>query len=82
MNPRVRDVTPLADYKLHIVFDNGERGVYNCAALLDFGVFRELRNPVYFQRVRVRDGTVTWPNAQDICPDTLYLEAAKSCCPL
>ena len=72
----------MANYKLRIVFDNGERGMYNCAVLLDFGVFRELRNPVYFQQVRVRDGTVAWPNEQDICPDTLYAEAVRSCCTL
>jgi hypothetical protein len=25
----------------------------------------------------VLDGTVTWPNEQDICPDTVYLDSQK-----
>jgi hypothetical protein len=41
-------------------------------------VFRELRNPVYFQQVRVVIGTVAWPHEQDICPDTLYLDSVQA----
>ncbi|MDA0834553.1 MAG: DUF2442 domain-containing protein [Planctomycetota bacterium] len=77
MNPRVRKVVPLADYKLSIEFDNGESGVYDCAPLLEFGVFRELQDKNYFQLADVLDGTVVWPHEQDICPDTLYLDSMK-----
>ena len=58
MNPRVRSVTAMDDYKLKLVFTNGEQGVYNCVDLLDFGVFRELRDKNYFKLVRIIDGTV------------------------
>jgi len=74
MNPRVRKVTPLEGYRLHIEFTNGEEGIYDCTPLLDFGVFRELRDQVYFRRVRTCHGTVVWPHEQDICPDTLYMD--------
>lgn len=77
MNPRIKNVTATPDYKLHIEFTNGEHGTYDCAHLLDFGVFRELNDQAYFQKAKVLDGTVVWPNKQDICPDTLYLEARK-----
>lgn len=77
MNPRVRKVVPLAGYKLSIEFDNGENGVYDCAPLLEFGVFRELQDENYFQLATVLDGTVVWPHDQDICPDTLYLDSTK-----
>lgn len=43
----------------------------------DFGVFSELKDPKYFCQVRVLDGTVFWPNEQDICPDTLYMDSSK-----
>ncbi|WP_287693319.1 MULTISPECIES: DUF2442 domain-containing protein [unclassified Microcystis] len=43
--------------------------------LLDFGIFQELKNKQYFNQVKILDGTVTWPNEQDICPDTLYLDS-------
>jgi len=77
MNPRVRSVSALPDYRLELVFTNGERGVYDCSPLLDFGIFTELKDLSYFRQARVVDGTVAWPHGQDICPDTLYVDAVK-----
>jgi len=77
MNPRVKQVRASSDYKLYIEFTNGERGTYDCTHLLDFGVFKELKNKNYFRKVRAWDGTVAWPHEQDICPDTLYIESIK-----
>jgi len=74
MNPRVIKVTPTEDHKLKLVFSNGESGIYDCSHLLKHGVFRELEDPGYFKQVRPWEGTVVWPNKQDICPDTLYLD--------
>lgn len=78
MNPRVKQVIPQSGYKLKIVFSNNEQGIYDCSRPLDFGVFRELKDVAYFNKVMVRDGTVAWPNDQDICPDTLYLDSIKN----
>jgi len=77
MNPRVKSVVPTESYKLEITFSNGEVGVYDCSSLLDFGVFRELRNISYFKHARAEGGTVAWPHEQDICPDTLYENSKK-----
>jgi hypothetical protein len=77
MNPRVKSVTAMEDYKLKLTFTNGEQGIYSCVELLDFGVFRELRDKNYFKLVKVIDGTIAWPHEQDICPDTLYLDSVK-----
>ena len=57
MNPRIHEVIPTDDYKLKLVFTNGESGVYDCSDLLDFGVFQELK-VACFKRVVVLDGTV------------------------
>ena len=78
MNPRVKLVTPSSDYKLHIEFTNGERGIYDCSVLLDFGVFREFKDKNYFLKAKMLDGTVVWPNEQDICPDALYIDSIKT----
>ena len=77
MNPRVNKVLATDNYQLNLVFTNGEQGVYDCSSLLDFGVFKELKNQNYFTQAKVIDGTVVWPNEQDICPDTLYLDSKK-----
>lgn len=78
MNPRVKEARARDDYRLELVFTNGEVGLYDCHDLLDFGVFRELRDVTYFRRAQVIDGTVVWPHEQDICPDTLYVDCIKN----
>lgn len=80
MNPRVKAVVPRDDHKLELEFANGEWGLYDCGPLLDFGVFKELRDIDYFRQARVEGGTVVWPHEQDICPDTLY-EASERLAP-
>ena len=77
MNPRISEVATAEDYKLRLIFTNGERGIYDCSNLLNFGVFKEFRDVDYFKQVKVSDGTVVWPHEQDICPDTLYLDSYK-----
>jgi len=77
MNPRVKSVKALSKYKLDIIFEGNEEKIYDCSSLLNFGVFKELNDDNYFKKVRCLDGTVAWPNDQDICPDTLYLESVK-----
>jgi hypothetical protein len=77
MNPRVQSVQVEANYRLRLAFTDGQCGVFDCSNLLDFGVFRELREPEYFRKVKVIRGTVSWPNEQDICPDTLFEEAVR-----
>ena len=77
MNPRVSEVIAIDGYKLKLLFDNNEHGVYNCSELLNFGVFQELQDENYFKQATVLDGTVVWPHEQDICPDTLYLDSIK-----
>ena len=66
MNPRVKTVVATEGYKLEITFSNGE-----------VGVFKELRDISYFKQAHVESDTVSWPNDQDICPDTLYADSKK-----
>lgn len=77
MNPRIKKVTPQKHHKMQLLFTNGEQGIYDCSELLNFGVFKELQDENYFNKVTVLDGTVVWPHDQDICPDTLYLDSAR-----
>jgi len=81
MNPRVRDVKARDDYTLEITFTNGEVGLFDCAGLLSFGVFKELEDIRCFKQACVEGGTVVWPHDQDICPDTLYEDSQKVASP-
>jgi hypothetical protein len=75
MNPRPLTARPLANYELEIKFTNDEIRIFDMKPHRDFGFFSELKNLHYFNQAKVVDGTVLWPNEQDICPDTLYLES-------
>lgn len=75
MNPRVINVTPNSDHTITLTFDNNEVRVFDVKPYLDKGIFRELRDPYYFNSVRPLLGSIQWQNGQDFCPDTLYLDS-------
>jgi hypothetical protein len=64
-------VTPLADYRIYVELENGQRGIFDLKPYLERGVMRELRDERYFRQVGIILGAVTWPHEQDIAPDTL-----------
>lgn len=76
----VKIVKPLPDYRLYVEVEDGRKGVFDMKPYLDFGVFRELKNEHYFNQVGIQFGAVTWPNEQDIAPETLLagLQSAES----
>ena len=70
----VKTVKPLPDYRIYVEIENGQKGIFDLTPYLDHGVFRELRDVRYFNRVGIQFGAVTWPNDQDIAPETLLSE--------
>ena len=75
MNPYVKQVSPLEDYQLELIFENGERRIFDVKPYLKRGVFVRLQNRATFQAVRVVAGSVEWPGELDLSYDTLYLES-------
>ncbi len=67
----VQAVEPLPDFRLEVVLADGRRGVFDLRPFLDRPGLQSLRDPGYFARVGVRFGALTWPNEEDIAPDTL-----------
>jgi len=67
-------VKPLPDYRIYVEIENGQKGVFDLKPYLDRGVFRELKDVPYFNQVDIFLGAVTWPNEQDIAPETLLAE--------
>ncbi len=70
----VKIVKPLPDYRIYVEIENGRKGIFDLKPYLDHGAFRELRNVHYFNQVGILFGAVTWPNEQDIAPETLLAE--------
>jgi hypothetical protein len=68
-------VRVLADYRLHLRFDDGMEGEVDVSQIVPFdGVFEPLRELDFFRRVRLdpEAGTICWPNETDLAPETLY----------
>lgn len=70
----VKTVKPLPDFRIYVEIENGRKGIFDLNPYLDHGVFRELQNINYFNQVGILFGAVTWPNEQDIAPETLLSE--------
>ena len=47
MNPRVKNATPNQNYTVHLIFDNGEEGIFDVKPYLDKGVFKELKDLLF-----------------------------------
>ncbi len=75
MNPRVIQAECREDHRILLRFSNGEQRLFDIRPYLDYPVYQPLRDLAYFLRGRVGHGTVTWPQEEDFCPDTLYLES-------
>ncbi len=65
-------VTPLDNFCLHIIFENGEERLFNFNHLLTEKPFSKISRPSLFSQAKIEYGTVTWPNNIDISPEYLY----------
>jgi hypothetical protein len=81
VNPYVKNVCPLADCRPELLFENGERRIFDVRPYLQRGIFIRLQNPATFQAARVVAGSVEWPGGLDLSYDTLYLESQPVAAP-
>jgi hypothetical protein len=70
----VKTVKPFTNYRIYVEIEDGRKGIFDLTPYLDHGVFRELKEVHYFKQVSILFGAVTWPNEQDIAPETLLAE--------
>lgn len=76
MKNDVKTVKAQSGYLLQIELDDGRVGVFDVTPHLEHAGLAALRDPAYFGRVQVLYGAVTWPDGEDIAPDTLALGLA------
>ena len=72
MRPKAIDVKPLKDYMLEVIFNNGEKKIFDVKPYLKFKPFKELENENEFRKVKIAGLSIEWENGADICPDELY----------
>ena len=71
MMKKVIRATPLEDKKIHIVFSDGQSGVFDMTPYIRSDFFKRLENEEYFKKVRIFFSGIGWPEGQDIGPDTI-----------
>ncbi|MCL2695026.1 MAG: DUF2442 domain-containing protein [Clostridiales bacterium] len=77
MQPKVISAKPLADYKVFIAFENGEKKVFDALPYISGDWFGKLREPAFFNTVRASGRTIEWAGGQDIAPHELYDNAVS-----
>jgi Protein of unknown function (DUF2442) len=75
MSPKVTKVEPLENFTLRLFFSNGEVKRFDVTPYLEQGIFVELKDIHYFNRVKPFFGGVQWLHEQDFSADTLYLKS-------
>jgi hypothetical protein len=80
MLTKVTKLERLGGFHLGIRFNDGSRGTHDFAALVNRPgpMLEPLRDPVYFQRVFLEFGALTWPNGYDMAPEWLRREMEKA----
>ncbi len=86
---KIAAVVPHDDFTLTLIFDDGERRLYDMKPFLKDGtVFKPLKDKTVFSRVYLdENGAVSWDkdpsvdsrkvwsNKIDLCPDTCYMDS-------
>lgn len=71
--PVVVDAKYVSDYKIHVVFNNGEERIADFSKWgVGRGVYKPLKDKKYFKTFFLDGWTISWPNGADIAPETLY----------
>lgn len=73
----ITSVKPLDNYLLELRFSNNEVGQFDVKPYLEQGIFKELKDEVYFKQVTTQFDSIAWKNGQDFSPDTLYIKSVK-----
>ena len=78
LRPTAISVTIQQDYKLKIIFNNGEAKIFDVKPYIKGSWYSHLKNISYFSLVKTNRFTIIWPEGQDICPDELYYNSVPA----
>ena len=68
----ISDAKYLGDYKIHLLFNNGESKTVDLSDKLIGKVFEPLKDKSYFQSFIIKFNTIEWSNGADFAPEYLY----------
>lgn len=62
----------IGDYKIDLLFNNGESKTVNLSDKLNGKIFEPLKDKSYFQSFIIKYNTIEWSNGADFAPEYLY----------
>lgn len=75
--PRIKEVEVLENYELLLIYENGERRIYDMKPNLQYEAFYRLKDYKMFEKVHVAGETIEWETGEDVSPESLYLNSIK-----
>lgn len=67
----------LGDYRLCILFNNGEERIVDLQKSLNGEIFQPLKDKEYFKRYHIHFNTLEWENGADFAPEYLYEQGVR-----
>ena len=74
----VISVKTCEDYTMELVFENGEKRIFDMKPFFNKKPFTKLLNSPLFFKASVQYGTVVWPGNIDIAPETLWARSMRA----
>jgi hypothetical protein len=62
----------VGDYKINLIFNNGESKTVDLSDKLIGKVFEPLKDKAYFKLFTIKYNTIEWNNGADFAPEYLY----------
>ncbi|MFO7540718.1 MAG: DUF2442 domain-containing protein [Chloroflexota bacterium] len=75
---KVKQATPLSEYKLKILFTNDVEKIVDIKPFIGKGISTALHDQDFFHQVAIdSSGGIFWPNGYDFCPNFLYKDVPE-----
>jgi len=70
----------LSDYKIEVLFNNGQKGVADLSRVLKGKIFEPLKEKTVFAQLKIDTEleTIVWPNGADLAPEFIYYQIFKN----
>lgn len=72
LQPELISVTPKENYKLLLVYETGERKIFDVLPYMSGSWYGGLKDISNFNSVKLANHSVEWSGGQDIAPHELY----------
>jgi len=70
----------LSDYKIEVLFNNGQKGVADLSRVLKGKIFEPLKEKTVFAQLKIDKEleTIVWQNGADLAPEFIYYQIFKN----